>query len=288
MTPSLQFTDRLLRFTGEDAHESIFPAVWLYDNRPEHRDQRTGQRLVDIIDLPNDPVISHAELRSDDVHIRWSGENAESSFSFEWLLAHCLCDQHASDARPESATWTREQACRLQWLDHAIVSDDNVSRLEWLRAIARDGLAFLQGVPARDGYVLELASVLGYITETNYGRLFDVRAVNDPNNLAYTPLGLGVHTDNPYRDPAPGYQILHCLEPSSEGGDSIFVDGFLVAHELQTGDPDAFRLLTTTPVPFAFRDSASDFHAERPMIQLSFRGEIEAVHYNNRSLVLLR
>jgi gamma-butyrobetaine dioxygenase len=57
---------------------------------------------------------------------------------------------------------------------------------------------------------------------------------------------------------------------------------------LRAEDPDAFRLLTTTPVLFAFRDSESDLHAERPMIQLSLRGEAEAVHYNNRPLGPLR
>ncbi|MEZ5593155.1 MAG: hypothetical protein R3F53_21585 [Gammaproteobacteria bacterium] len=31
---------------------------------------------------------------------------------------------------------------------------------------------------------------------------------------------------NPYRDPTPGLQLLHCLANDAEGGDSVVVDGF--------------------------------------------------------------
>jgi gamma-butyrobetaine dioxygenase len=283
----IEFTERCLRLTRE-GHESAFPAVWLYDNRPDHRDHRTGQRLVDITGLPADPQISRAELGPDAVQIQWTGETNHSSFRLEWLLAHCLCDQHAPTSARTVTTWGREEISRLCWMDHSAVSANRAARREWLRAIALDGLAFLRDVPAQDGYVREFASILGYVTETNYGRLFDVRAVDDPNNLAYTPFGLGVHTDNPYRDPVPGFQILLCLTPSSEGGESIFVDGFRVAEELKAEDPGAFHLLTSTPVMFAFQNSTAQLEAGRPMIQLSARGELQAVHYNNRALAPLR
>ena len=73
----------------------------------------------------------------------------------------------------------------------------------------------------------------GYVRETNYGRWFEVRAEVNPNNLAYTNLGLQAHTDNPYRDPVPTLQLLACLENTVEGGDSIVVDGFRAAQRLR-------------------------------------------------------
>ena len=63
MNASIQYTERVLRLVSENGHESTFPALWLYDNRPDHRDQRTGQRIVDVTDLPLAPKISRAERK---------------------------------------------------------------------------------------------------------------------------------------------------------------------------------------------------------------------------------
>ena len=90
------------------------------------------------------------------------------------------------------------------------------ARLDWLRTIRRYGFARLTDLPTTDGIPAEIAALFGYLRETNYGRIFDVRAKVDPNNLADTNLGLQAHTDNPYRDPAPGEEdgILTALEVS--------------------------------------------------------------------------
>jgi len=41
------------------------------------------------------------------------------------------------------------------------------------------------------------------------------------------------------------------------------------------------------PVPFHYRSENADLYAERPLIQLSCRGEVTAVHYNSRSIAPL-
>jgi gamma-butyrobetaine dioxygenase len=41
------------------------------------------------------------------------------------------------------------------------------------------------------------------------------------------------HTDNPYRDPVPTVQLLHCLRTSEDGGDTGLVDGFAAAAALR-------------------------------------------------------
>ncbi len=76
---------------------------------------------------------------------------------------------------------------------------------------------------------------MGRVSETNYGRVFEVRSVPQPENLAYSDLGLGLHTDNPYREPVPGFQVLHVLVASPDGGESIFGDGFAIAEHLRSG-----------------------------------------------------
>ena len=120
--------------------------------------------------------------------------------------------------------------------------------------------------------------------ETNYGRWFEVRAEVNPNNLAYTNLGLQAHTDNPYRDPVPTLQILACLENSVEGGDSIVVDGFKAATRLKAENPKSFELLTRYCARFEYAGSSGvRLRARKPFIELAPDGELIAIRFNNRS-----
>ena len=85
----------------------------------------------------------------------------------------------------------------------------------------------------------------------------------------------------------PGFQALHALLPSREGGESLFADGFALAEHLRRSAPDAFARLAATAVPFHYHSQDADLYAERPLIQLSARGEVTAVHYNARSIAPL-
>jgi gamma-butyrobetaine dioxygenase len=130
--------------------------------------------------------------------------------------------------------------------------------------------------------------LVGRVAETNYGLVFDVRSVAQPENLAFSDLGLGLHTDNPYREPVPGFQALHMLIASPDGGENLFADGLALAAHLRQNEPDVFARLTGTPVPFRYQSKDADLYAERPLIQLSCDGAVTGVHYNNRSIAPLR
>lgn len=157
-----------------------------------------------------------------------------------------------------------------------------------LGAVRRSGFAVLRGVPAVERQVLTVAGTFGYVRVTNYGELFDVRVEPDPNNLAFTSGAIAPHTDNPYRDPVPTLQLLHCLENSATGGDSGLVDGFKAAALLREESPADFAVLTRTPVPFVFRDRGTELRADRPLIEVDARGRIREVRFNNRSIGTLR
>jgi gamma-butyrobetaine dioxygenase len=280
--------ERLLHITWSDGHRSTFDSLWLRDNCPEDRDSASGQRLVDIIELPPDPKLrSVRELDDHSLEMSWFDESRSSRFSLDWLRPHCVCGEHDHSTAPASVLWRALDDGISQFCYSDVVSN-HVARADWMTSLLRYGIAFLSEVPCDPGKVLSVAALAGYATETNYGRIFDVKSVPNPNHLAYTDAGLGLHTDNPYRDPVPGFQFLHCLQCSDEGGDSLFADGFAVAADLKARDPKAFAILSSTPVRFAFRDSESDLIAERPLIALDHRREIAAVHYNNRAISPLR
>jgi gamma-butyrobetaine dioxygenase len=168
--------------------------------------------------------------------------------------------------------------------DHAAVIRDNTALLDWLRHVERLGFALLHGVPPTPGAVCDVVGLFGYVRETNYGRLFDVVSVEEPMNLAFTAMALGNHTDNPYRDPVPQLQLLHCLEAAGEGGESIVVDGFAVAERLRREAPAEFDLLTKTKVPFRYLEPGSvDLRHEAPLVELDAGGDLRTVRYNSRS-----
>jgi gamma-butyrobetaine dioxygenase len=131
--------------------------------------------------------------------------------------------------------------------------------------------------------VAEVGDRFGHVRVTNYGRVFDVISVPDPNNLAYTDRALAVHTDNPYRDPCPGVQLLHCLLSEAPGGENILVDGLRAAETLRRVDGAAFDLLTRFPQAFRFVDEDSDLQAHQHVIALDSDGRVAGVHFNERS-----
>jgi gamma-butyrobetaine dioxygenase len=273
-----------------DGTSSEFASLWLRDNLREDRDPHSGQRLIDIADLPEDPKIRSAVAHDGAVNVEWETESRPASFELTWLLAHASNPGRPAAFAPRR--WlegARLDAARdFAWATFSEAQNDRSRRARWLAQLLQDGIAFLSDVPCREAGILEAASLMGRVSETNYGLVFDVRSVPQPENLAYSDLGLGLHTDNPYREPVPGFQVLHALAASPDGGESLFGDGFAIAQQLRTLHPAAFEVLTRTAVPFLYRSKDAELYAERPLIQLSCSGEVSAVHYNSRSIAPLR
>jgi hypothetical protein len=283
---TLSFTQSSLMIDWSDGKISEFTALWLADNDPVNRDAHSGQRLIDVADLPSDPRIRAASVQDHQVLVEWQGGSPATAIDIGWLLQQR--DRPVAGAPrpvtlwPDGAMMNARHDCA--WLTAEQLRSDRVRAAAWFRRLGLEGVAFVGGVPARAGAMLDAVASIGLVQETNYGRLFDVRSVAKAENLAYTDLGLGLHTDNPYRDPVPGFQVLHCILPAPDGGDSIFADGYAIAQHLRREDPDAFAILTRNPVPFLYRANEVELRAERPLIELGTHGQVLALHYNNRSI----
>jgi gamma-butyrobetaine dioxygenase len=271
------------------------PGVWLRDNChcPECRDPRSGQKLFQVTELPAGLVVRGVWEGADGgVEVEWGPDGHRSRYPGGWLRANRPgAGGGTSDHRTEAGKelWRAgDLAGRMpaaSWGDYLGAPGE---RARVLAAVQRLGFALLRGVPRREGQVLAVAETFGFVRETNYGRLFDVRVEPDPNNLAFTSARITPHTDNPYRDPVPTVQLLHCLENAAEGGDSGLVDGFAAAALLRAEDPAAFEVLTRVPVPFVFRDGRAELRADRPLIGVDGLGRVREVRFNNRSTGTLR
>ena len=283
----LDWTPAMLAVEWSDGRRSEFASIWLRDNLSTDRDAFSGQRLIDIADLPRSPRIHRAELRDGVLAVEWEGESAPARFTTQWLARQAAALERASD-RWRPRLW-REGAARdavrdFAWTTPGTMGADPAAFADWLLRLIVDGVAFLADVPTETGTIVPAVSPIGQVAETNYGLVFDVRSVVQPENLAYSDRGLGLHTDNPYREPVPGFQALHVLVAAPDGGESLFADGFAIAAALRQESPEDFEQLTCTAVPFVYRSRDALLEARRPLIQLSCAGEVIAVHYNNRSI----
>ncbi|HUV22609.1 MAG TPA: gamma-butyrobetaine dioxygenase [Gammaproteobacteria bacterium] len=282
-----------LSITWTDGGASELQALWLRDHcqMPASRNLANGQRLLNITDIPLDIGIADASLDGHRLVIEFTGDGHRSEFDLDWLRNNCYCLNQAQDDRSEA----RKTLWDKQFFDdglprchYADFCNRPGAQLAALRAVRDLGFVVLDGVDCESGEILRVIKQFGFVRETNYGPLFDVRTTVDPTNLAFTNLGLGCHLDNPYRDPVPGLQLLHCLESSTTGGESILQDGFMAAGILRLENPAHFELLSRNWINFRFRDGASDLQARVPFIEVNDHEQVIKVRFNNRSIDTLK
>ncbi len=265
----------------DDGQRFALHPIWLRERcrDPRSVDLRTGQRLHDPSDLDAAlAVTSVGEIESGRYRIRFS-DGHEADFEGTDLLAEAAltpADHDVPAPRPWNAA--AREVRRFAWTDEP----DDARLHAWLHQFLEAGFIVFSGLPTRPGSILEVGSVFGFTRVTNFGALFDVRSTAEASDLAYTSLPLDPHTDNPYRDPVPGVQLLHCLVNETRGGHSTLVDGLAAARALESRDPEAFALLSRTPVRFRYQDDSTELVASALPIERDAAGGITAIHFSPR------
>jgi len=169
----------------------------------------------------------------------------------------------------------------VQYLD---VLDDDGAFLEMLHGVRDHGICFLNNVPQNPDALEQLARRIGPPQESNFGRIQDLIVDRSKRSIANDVAALKPHTDEPYRASPPGLLMFHCLETDiTDGGGSIFLDGFEIAETLRSEDPEAFDSLIRNRQVFR-RHFAGDVNliTEFPVISLDEFGHINGVRINDR------
>lgn len=238
----------------------------------ECRDPVTGQHVLSITDLSGWTVVS-ARRSGAGLHVLVEGAAGEQ---------HRCWIPDQTDATTTLPSTLSGPGNPPTLAPRSTATDDDLAAL--LAEMIEHGIALGSGVDPTPGEVLSFARRIGFVRETNYGELFDVVADPTPTNLASTPRGLSLHTDNPYRDPVPTVQILHCIRQARSGGASRFADGLAAAERLRATSPHDFDTLATTPQTFRFRTATDDLRATTPVISVGRTGRIERITLNDRSM----
>lgn len=264
-----------------DGDTQPVPALWLREQSrdPSQLDLVSDQRLFDPHRLPVDLAIEDASVESTSdgvsVWVRFSDGHAERFDATDLAIAI-----DPDDGCPDPVAWRSDLGGppRHDWRE--------LHQPAALEAALHDFLAYgtivVHDTPTTEGTVLEVAGAFGYVRETNFGKLFDVRSVPKANDLAYSPVPLGPHTDNPYRVPTPGIQLLHCLVNETTGGLSTLVDAIAVTDQLRDEDPEGLDLLIDTVVRFHFRDDDTALDSHRPVVDVDHRRRVTGLHYSPR------
>src|SRR5450755_709314 len=154
-----------------DGVRSEFSSLWLRDNRPQDRDPHSGQRLIDITDLPENSPLRSATIEDGAVRVEWQAEPRPARFSPEWLAAHAF---GRNPPRPELQVqpWLEGGAMDARrdftWASVGSLSFDSSLRLQWLTALLQQGIAFISEVPAEQAAILDVMPLVGRVLDTNY------------------------------------------------------------------------------------------------------------------------
>jgi len=270
-----------LTLVRADGGEHAVHPLWLRERCQDSAsiDLKTQQRLQDPSDFDIElRVLAVSQPAPGVFRVRFS-DGHDASFKAEELLAEAALAPASHDC-PPPRLWngTLKDLPRVRWR----TEPSERELFSWLDSFLTLGFVIFEGVPASPGSVLKVGARFGFTRETNFGALFDVRSTPDATDLAYTSRALDPHTDNPYRAPVPGIQLLHCLVNETSGGLSTLVDGFAVAQALRAEEPEAFEILSTTPVRFKYIDADTELTASAAPIELDVTGALKAIHFSPR------
>lgn len=259
-----------------------FHPIWLREQsrEPTERDRAIGQRLYDAWRLPLDLAVTAATLDGDRVAVAFSDGHA-TSFPLDFLhreIDRTVPDDLIGTPRPWDGSLTPLPT--LPWTE--VMASDR-ALMDFADLLARYGFCILTGGPERMDDAERVANRFGPIRRTNWGGVADVKVEAVAVDLTQTNRTLEPHADNPYRLPAPGYVLLHCLRNDAEGGESILVDGLHVAETLRREQPEAFAVLTTTSTRFRYVDPDTVLEHYGPLIELTPDGSVRRLRFSNRT-----
>lgn len=132
------------------------------------------------------------------------------------------------------------------------------------------GLVFLKNVPKDENSVSTIGLRIANLQETFYGRTWDVISKPNAENVAYTNSYLGLHEDMLYVVQPPRIQLLHCIENSCEGGESIFCDGNYAARAMidDPAEAESVDLLSNYLVRYHYQKHPFFYRQARPVFNM--------------------
>ncbi|KAI1661129.1 Clavaminate synthase-like protein [Daldinia decipiens] len=228
----------------------------------------SGQKNFGTCDVPTELDIKSIQPTEEGgLRVIWEGDFLSSGNHVSYYTANQLDSLRLEYELPGITLWDNDlfQRDRLtidydDWIagEHGFYSG--------LHRLHTHGLIFIRNVPSSEESVVSIANKIGNLQETFYGRTWDVRSKPNAENVAYTNSFLGLHQDLLYMQDPPRLQLLHCLENTCEGGESMFSDGIRASHLMDLGPRSLFEYLLNKHIRYQYKKHGHYYQMSRPVI----------------------
>jgi len=270
-----------------DGHESLFHFVWLRDccYCEECGDSYSSKRFVLPSDIPPDVNPKQVEITPQgELGLVWEHDGHPSRYRSDWLRRHCYDDASRARRFLRPILWKAELVDRLPRVEFDVATRDEHHLLDLYRKLRDYGFVVVEGGPAASGGVEAVANLIGDLGESAYTRIFDLSPSSSVKTMGNTHKAVPPHTDEAFRYSPPGINLLGCVRPACDGGDTVLIDGFQVAAQLRHEDEAAFELLCRYGQSFnRIHPGELDQRTRQAMIVRDDRDEVIGIRFHTRS-----
>ena len=275
----IKLSENKVFFENNGSKKEIHP-FWLREreNGEEFVDKGTQQRLFDPTELKENIEIKNVSLSDKFLKVSFN-DGVETKLTIQSILNEF---SSLNDVKLIKKIKWDSSLDNLNNFEFSNNIFEEKKMYEALISFYKYGFVIFKKVPTENNFLVKFANSIGSIRRTNFGEFFNVKSKPNPNDLAYTSLPLAPHTDNPYRNPVPCIQILHCIENEVSGGYSTLVDGYTVTEKLKKDYPEYFKILTEIKVKYQFIDQDVVLEDWSEMIKLDENQNFKQVRFSPR------
>ena len=275
----IELSNNKVFFENQGSKKEIHP-FWLRErvNGEDFVDKGTQQRLFDPTTLKQDIKINKVNLTDEFLEISFT-DGVETKITIQSIFQEYPGNNDIKFIKKTKWDSSLKGLNNFQFSEN--IFEEKIM-YEALVSFYKYGFVIFKNVPTENNFLVKFANSIGSIRRTNFGEFFNVKSKPNPNDLAYTSLPLAPHTDNPYRNPVPCIQILHCIENDVKGGNSTLVDGFTVTEELKERYPEYHKILTEVKVKYQFIDKDVVLENWAEMIELDEDKNFKQVRFSPR------
>ncbi|KAM0561584.1 hypothetical protein ACHAPJ_002752 [Fusarium lateritium] len=260
---------------------------------PSCVDPASGQKSYATTAIPSDISIQNIRKTSDGVGISFKNDMYKNH---EMILPWSSIEKALGHKPVEKMPYPRQDAVypktgrtfwdkstiqnRIRKIDYHEFMKGDDAFWHTLLDLSNLGLVFLKNVPHDENSIVNVTTRIANIKETFYGRTFDVRAKPDAENVAYTSGYLGLHQDLLYLESPPAIQLLHCMENSCNGGESLFSDGLFAGKLLWLQKSASVANLSRVKIPYHYEKHGYFYRQKRSLFDVGEDGNLAAVYWS--------
>ncbi len=255
--------------------------LWIRERMegPDNLDPISHQRLYEHAKFPSNLKVVNAQM-TDTSTLRLQFSDGYGSEINLQTLEREIGWRDNPEALPLPKSWNTSHNVQSE-TDWSEIDNPEILK-ERLKRFLTYGFCIFQNTPTERDELVKLAGRFGYVRDTNFGQIFNVETKPKATDAAYTDLALASHTDNPYRDPVPGIQFLHCLRNEVSGGLSTLVDGIAIVEQLHKEAPEQVEVLERVNVRYRYHGPSAILEHHGPIIERDYRGIVRRIRQSSR------